>query len=194
MNQLTSDQNPVDRPDEKPALTVVLDLFKECYDRAFRQVASDPLPQPDPVKDKPIDLTVYQNAIATLDLDFPTLQKQYDQLYNFVSKADAKSFMSKFPSGQKFCLNLIPQYSGGIPTADLSLSQVSAKGLTYGPSSDPAYYFLNFPEEIQKKCTFYVSTYQNPHVLFTEEREEIKRALETAWNSLIELLKIAPSN
>ena len=51
MQTLSNDFDSMESINQKPPLTYVLDLFKECYDRAFNQDAAAPLPKPDLEKD-----------------------------------------------------------------------------------------------------------------------------------------------
>ncbi|MCC7432284.1 hypothetical protein IT412_02040 [Candidatus Peregrinibacteria bacterium] len=190
MQTLSNDFDSMESINQKPPLTYVLDLFKECYDRAFNQDAAAPLPKPDLEKDQPIGLETYQKAIATLDFDPIDLQKRFEVILQFAKTAKPKDLQNYFKPGQKFCYNLVPLYDGGTPSAYLRLCRVTAKGLTLDITSDPAYYFLNFPLEIQQKCTFNSPYYESELFVKDEEREYLVTKLELVWSNLCKLLNI----
>jgi hypothetical protein len=173
-----------DAPDNE--LIEFKDKMKACYDRAFQATPGN---LPEPTKnDGPMELTRYRSALDILGEDF-LADAMKAQMIAQIEKADANSLSAAYKSGTKCCLAVMPQVNAESITGKLYRLEVDAKGLTYRYTSDPAYYFLNLPKEVQEQCSFKVPAYKSSLGPDDDERKELKRLFEQAWDNLKALLK-----
>lgn len=162
------------------------DAMKACYDRAFQPVTGA-YPEPAP-EDRPMDLAKYRTALDILGADFmPDTVK--NQFLEQIEKAEPGKLAEMYTSGTKYCLAVMPLVSAAEISGKFYRLEVDAKGLTYKYTSDPAYYFLNLPKEVQEQCSFKAPVYKNSFGPDDDERKELKRSFAEAWDKLKALLK-----
>ena len=190
---------------QRSGLQETYDLIKQVYDRAFTEVSSAAVPSPDKKKDKPMDLAVYQSACLEADVEVLLPERIKNDSLHFIRNADTKALFDRYQPGSTICLALMPQLQQGVPTMKFYELFISKKGLTSGYTSDPAYYFLNFPEVVQKDislggCSFTVPffDYFSPRnggngdelkQQISNFRRDLEASYTAAWGNLEKLVK-----
>ncbi len=169
-------ENPTD-------LTKVIQIFKDCRDRSFQQVPGG-YPQPDAEKDIAMPLETYRTACQTVEAEELLPQTLMNRFLKSVDNVPLPKLAKRYPSGAKICLAFVPVQIRGVPGVELHMLEVDSKGLTRGYTFDPGYYFLVLPAEIQSKCTFRVPNYENFNYPTEAERDELKKRLIEALDSL----------
>lgn len=188
MNELTHDLPGMEDDEKNPTeLTQIIKIFKGCSDRAFQPVAGG-YPEPDKENDKPMDLDKYRIACQTADKDELLPDSLKEVFLKKIEKSALTTLAKKYPGGAKICLAFVPVQSHGVPDVEVKMLEVDARGLTYGYTMDPGYYFLVLPSEIQKECTFRVPQYENFNYPTEKERDELKKRFEQAWDNLKHLV------
>ncbi|MCA9374117.1 MAG: hypothetical protein R3B71_06205 [Candidatus Gracilibacteria bacterium] len=175
-----------DRPESY--LADAIEKFEACEKRTFQRVPDSERPEPDPEQDVPMNLTAYKQACREAEADEILSENLKQSIINSIQNADNKNLTRRYPTGQRLFFALVPKLSLNEPTVEFYQLYVTSKGLTYGYTPDPGYYYKLLPTEVQEACTFQVPFYDNMHYPTDDERQELIARASEAFDNLKRLL------